>query len=228
MNMKSNRSGFSMIEVLVASTIMMMMVMMLGMLFQQTSLAWRTGKQRADIYQQVRALFGAIQRDASAAVDKDSLPRHLFQGSGAVPDLPQTFNGSSLSFYTLTGTGFTIEEDAASIPLRSITYVKYSGVKRTVSTFYLLAGGGGYTPPQDKSFSLVDVNLQGVNLTTINFQEVLGPSGNFPSYVTVSAGVTSQGMKSFDVGAASGGPDRTLGTSPTDVRSRDDIKTWVQ
>jgi Tfp pilus assembly protein PilV len=58
MNMKRNNSGFSMIEVLVASTIMIMIVMMLGMLFQQSSQAWRTGKQRADTYQQVRALFG--------------------------------------------------------------------------------------------------------------------------------------------------------------------------
>jgi type II secretory pathway component PulJ len=63
-----------MIEVLVASTILIVLVMLLAMLFQQTSLAWRTGVKRADGYLQIRALVGAIQRDASQAIDIETLP----------------------------------------------------------------------------------------------------------------------------------------------------------
>jgi Tfp pilus assembly protein PilV len=229
--MKKTQSGFSMIEVLVASTIMIMIVMMLGMLFQQTSQAWRTGKQRADTYQQVRALFGSIQRDASTAIDKGSLPKRLFTGNNAISDDSQSFSGT-LSFYTLTGTGFDNDEDARSgqLPRRAITYVTYSGATRTVKTF-LPTIGGGFANGSAQSGAIVNPNLNGatVELTGIIAYDKDGSSVGgsvFPAYVTVSAGVNSAGARSFDIGAASGGPDRTLGTSPTDIRGRDDVKTW--
>jgi type II secretory pathway pseudopilin PulG len=232
MNMKSNQSGFSMIEVLVASTIMIMIVMMLGMLFQQTSQAWRTGKQRADTYQQVRALFGSIQRDASTAIDKASLPTRVFTGNNAISDDAQNFSGS-LSFYTLTGTGFDNDEDARSgqPPRRAITYVTYDmGGQREV-TMYVPLASGGYSKRPAQRTTIVDANLNGaqVQLAGIKSYDEDGNSVGgsvFPAYVTVSAGVNSAGVRSFDIGAASGGPDRTLGTSSTDIRGRDDVKTW--
>jgi type II secretory pathway pseudopilin PulG len=225
--MKSNRSGFSMIEVLVASTIMIMIVMMLGMLFQQTSQAWRTGKQRADTYQQVRALFGAIQRDASAAIDQNSLPQSLIKALGCGD---QNFGGP-LSFYTLTGTGFNNADDLPSgTPRRSITYVTYSGVTRTVKTY--IPSDPGFAAGDSPSGPIVSSSGNGAQVTPPDFKAYYdsktGPSGAnpFPAYVTVSAGVNSAGVRSFDIGAASGGPDRTMGTSPEDIRSRDDVKTW--
>jgi len=230
-NMQKNRSGFSMIEVLVASTIMMMMVMMLGMLFQQTSLAWRTGKQRANTYQQVRALFGAIQRDASASIDQNSLPQRLLGASGPLAGKSQSF-GDALTFFTLTGTGFDNDEEPKNgIPRRSITYVAYNGANRTVTTF-LPRVGGGFDEGSSQQGAIVSSDLNGarVELTGIKAFDNKGDSvagSKFPAYITVSAGVNSQGVRSFDVGAGSGGPDRTLGKSPTDIRGRDDIKTWV-
>ncbi|MEI6645362.1 MAG: prepilin-type N-terminal cleavage/methylation domain-containing protein [bacterium] len=234
--MKRNRSGFSMIEVLVASTIMMMMVMMLGMLFQQTSFAWRTGKQRADTYQQVRALFGSMQRDASAAIDQGSLPQTLFLGNRKMPKVEdQNFNGSTLSFYTLTGTGFDNDDDARSgqAPRRAITLVKYSGNGQRSVTTFLAVGTGGFSIGTPQDGAIVNPNLNGaqVQLTGIKAYDEKGNSASgtkFPAYVTVSAGVNSEGVRSFDVGAGSGGPDRTLGKSAEDIRSRDDIKTWVE
>ena len=231
--MKSNKSGFSMIEVLVASTIMIMIVMMLGMLFQESSRAWRTGKQRADTYQQVRALFGSIQRDASTAIDKGSLPARVFTGNNAISDDPQNFSGS-LSFFTLTGTGFDNDEDARSgqPPRRAITYVKYDmGGQREV-TMYVPLPSGGYSKRPAQRTTIVNANLNGakVQLTGIRSYDEKGISVGgsvFPAYVTVSAGVNSEGVRSFDVGAASGGPDKTLGKSPEDIRGRDDIKTWT-
>jgi Tfp pilus assembly protein PilV len=229
--MKRNNSGFSMIEVLVASTIMIMIVMMLGMLFQQSSQAWRTGKQRADTYQQVRALFGSIQRDASAAIDKNSLPQRLL-ADATFSGKNQVFSGS-LAFFTLTGTGFDQDEDAdrGKEPRRSITYVTYNGSKRTVVTF-LPKTGGGYKEGTSQDGNIVNANLNGANvqLMGIRAYDEKGSSVGgsvFPAYVTISAGVNSEGVKSFDIGAASGGPDRTLGRSPDDVRGRDDIKTWA-
>lgn len=206
--MKRNTSGFSMIEVLVAATILTMIVMMLGMIFQQTSQAWRTGRHRANTYEQVRALFGAIQRDACMAVDEKSLPPEAAT-MGA-----QSFNGASLSFYTLTG---SCEKGN---PLRSITHVAYNGVTRTVTRFQPVM------TPDAQGGPIVDQSSSGVTLGALAFN----PSGAaFPDYVMVSVGITrGTQAQNYDVGAASGGPDQILGTGPGDIRGRDDIKTWVQ
>lgn len=206
--MKRNTSGFSMIEVLVAATILTMIVMMLGMIFQQTSQAWRTGRHRANTFEQVRGLFGAIQRDASMAVDEKALPPELKKTGN------QSFTGSSLSFYTLSGSS------EKNKPLRAITHVKYDGVKRTVTRF---DPGMGNVP---LSSDIVDQNEKGVTLSSIKFTAV---GGSFPDYVTASAEVKKGSlMKNYDVGAASSGPDRTLGKGPDDIRGRDDIKTWAE
>lgn len=229
--MQKNQSGFSMIEVLVASTIMIMMVMMLGMLFQQSSQAWQTGKQRAKAYQQVRAFFGAIQHDASEAVNTNSLPR-LFSGPSPVPRNPQMFDGS-LAFYTLTGTGFE-----GSMARRSIMYVTYNGGTRTV-TPYKPNASGGYTAgsPQTTQFANPDPGSATIAVGTIEAFafDTAGDTENFdptkhafPAYVTVQASVTPSAIKSYNVGAASSGADRTMGNpqDARDPRGRDDIKTW--
>ncbi len=211
--MKRNNSGFSMIEVLVAATILTMIVMMLGMIFQQTSLAWRTGRHRANTHEQVRALFGAIQRDASMAVDEKSLPKEAVTMGG------QSFNGASLSFYTLTG---RCEKDN---PRRSITHVAYSGVNRTVTRFK------PDMSPEPQQGPIVDQSSGGVTLGTLAF--TCFPDGAlFPDYVTVSVSIIKGAQaQNYDVGAASGGPDQTLGKGPDDNKrgkpGYDDIKTWV-
>lgn len=236
MNVKKKQRGFSMIEVLVAATIMTMIVMMLGMIFQQSSQAWRTGKHRADTYQQVRALFGAIQRDASMAVDQNSLPKSLFSGANAPLSENQTFSGSTLLFYTLTGTGFEADEDARSgrSPLRSLRLVKYSGQGQRAITEFVPGSSGGFLARPVPSTTIVNSSLNGARLELTGFTaefDARGGAGGanaFPTYVTVSAGVQVNGLQSYDVGAASSGPDLTLGKSPGDIRGRDDIRTWVE
>jgi prepilin-type N-terminal cleavage/methylation domain-containing protein len=94
-----NRHGFSMIEVMVAATILVVIVMMLGMLFQQTSVAWRTGLMRSDGYMQLRAFIGALQRDASAMIDANQIPQSLLCNNQK-----QKFESGEIRFYTMTGT----------------------------------------------------------------------------------------------------------------------------
>jgi hypothetical protein len=108
--------------------------------------------------------------------------------------------------------------------------VTYSGSYRTVKTFKK-----GNTPFDDgpqQAGAIVTPNLNGANvkLTDMRAYDEKGrPVGGsvFPAYVTVSAKVDAAGVRSFDVGAASGGPDRTMGGAPDDIRGRDDIKTWA-
>jgi Tfp pilus assembly protein PilV len=207
-SMKRKNSGFSMIEVLVAAMIMVMIVMVLGMIFQQTSQAWRTGRHRANTYQQVRALLGAIQRDANAAIDEKSLPKEMATLGG------QNFKGSTLSFYTLTGSS------EKNKPRRSITHVTYSGVTRTVTCF------DSTMSPETQQGPVVEQSEAGVTLGSLEFDAV---GSSFPDYVTVKVQLKKGSrMQNYDVGAASGGPDQTLGKNVGDVRGRDDIRTWVE
>ncbi len=196
-----------MVEVLVASTILVVIVMMLGMLFQQTSLAWRTGVKRADGFMQVRAVIGAIQRDAAAAVDARSLPQSFVSGG-------QQFSGSTLVFYTLTGKEGN----------RALTKVTYTTAgKRTES---VLQGDGSWSAPTTGNVLPSAGRVGNKSSTTLeNFEANYGqnndlPSEGLPLYITFEANVTASG-NSLDIGAASAGPDRRWGT-------KDDIRTWVE
>lgn len=209
-----------MVEVLVASTILVVIVMMLGMLFQQTSLAWRTGVKRASGYMQVRGAIGAIQRDASAAVDARSLPQELKDKlNGEV----QSFNGT-LKFYTLNGTGVPADQEgqSAPTPLRALSYVTYStSGARTESV--LDGAGNRYDVNEGKPANVLA--FAGLNSASIPKLENIkaefgGPnSQGLPLYISFEASVSGSGAN-LDIGAASAGPDKVWDT-------KDDIKTWV-
>ena len=64
-----NRKGFSLIEVLVATALLVMVVGMIGFVFRQSSMSWDSGIKRADGISQMRAVMGAIERDLHFAVD---------------------------------------------------------------------------------------------------------------------------------------------------------------
>lgn len=65
----NRRSGFTLIEVMVATAVMAIMVVMIGGLFQQASSSWDAGYIRAEGGMAVRAVVGALTRDAATAVD---------------------------------------------------------------------------------------------------------------------------------------------------------------
>ena len=206
-----------MVEVLVASTILVVIVMMLGMLFQQTSLAWRTGVKRASGYMQVRGAIGAIQRDASAAVDARSLPQELKDKlNGDV----QSFNGT-LKFYTLNGTGVPADQEgqSAPTPLRTLTYVTYStSGARTESV--LDGAGNRYDKPPANVLAFAGLNsASSPKLENIKAEfGAMSPLG-LPLYISFEASVSGSGAN-LDIGADSAGPDKVWDT-------KDDIKTWV-
>lgn len=211
---KTDRRGFSMIEVLVASTILTVIVMMLGMLFQSTGLAWRTGVQRADTFMQVRGFFGAIQRDLSAAIDARDLPATLTAGR------QQQFSSSALKFFTLSGKGF----DSSGNPYRALTYITYdTGGNRTEQR---LKAAGGWDA--EVSYNVmtsaerqINPNKPKVNPPIFDPVYAAGASSpDLPLYVNIKASVRSSGY-TLEIGAASAGPDMTWDT-------KDDITTWMQ
>jgi Tfp pilus assembly protein PilW len=62
-------SGFSLIEVLVATTVLMIIVMIVAMVFQQSSGAWSNGTRRANAAMSLRSVLGQVQREIVEAVD---------------------------------------------------------------------------------------------------------------------------------------------------------------
>lgn len=212
-------AGFSMIEVLVAATILIVIVMMLGMLFQQTSLAWRTGTRRADSFMQVRSAVGAIQRDASAAVDARFLPEQFLDGQ-------QNFSGGSLLFYTLTG-AVEVDKNGTTTYNRNLKKITYDSAGNRVEKTRLGSGNWGAEKRSNVlTFAERQSSKNRPNVTLQNFLADFGKgldrldSDGLPLFLTFNARVVSSGY-SLDIGAASAGPDRKWGT-------KDDIKTWVE
>jgi len=69
-NSKSRtESGFSLIEVMVATLILLILVLMTGAVFRAGASAWDTGYAKAEGGTIVRAIVGTIQRELSKAVD---------------------------------------------------------------------------------------------------------------------------------------------------------------
>ena len=222
---KRDRAGFSMIEVLVASTILVVIVMMLGMLFQQTSLAWRTGVRRADSFRQVRSLVGAIQRDASAAVDAREIPATL---KSAVGGSDQKLKAWPLQFYTLTGKGF-VEDNPSKLVLRALSYITYedNGLRKET---VLGADGNGHNPNKEGA-SVSSSKLKQIlktddeQTTTLSdlkavFLDDDTEKKGLPLFLTFTVKVKLS-KNSYEIGAASAGPDKVWGT-------KDDIRTWLE
>ncbi|MCL2104623.1 MAG: hypothetical protein FWH21_06185 [Kiritimatiellaeota bacterium] len=226
-----------MIEVLVASTIMIMIMMMLGMLFQQTSQAWRTGRQRAEALLKARALFGILQRDVSSAVDIYTLHPDLWPDSPnrppALAGLDQSFNSGALRFFTLTGTGYNRDKSAFETdpPLRSLTHVTYQGGTREEIRLMVTDQGGVQRAYSAPAMQLLSQNLGGQALTLNGFDfhyldTGVGGAGRFPSVIIVKARATAS-TDTVEIGAGSAGPNRKWGKEPGDPDGKDDIKTWT-
>ena len=226
-----------MIEVMVAATILVVIVMMLGMLFQQTSVAWRTGLMRSDGYMQLRAFIGALQRDASAMIDANQIPQSLLCNNQK-----QKFESGEIRFYTMTGTLRPDPNNPSTLQdFRALNFITYNtGGKRTQrrlepnGTWSEEESSNVLSPPNiganpDKP----QVAAKGFSFAFQSGTEydiagnVVPNASRYPLFLTVESDVTQKG-RLYDVGAECSGPDKKFGTGPSDVAGKDDIRTWVQ
>ena len=90
--LRAAKPGFTLIELLVAMAILMIIVLMLANLFQQSTRAWSTGMHETNLGVEARAVVNMIQRDLSMA---------LPDGEGTEVQA----SGSTLSFYVLNENG---------------------------------------------------------------------------------------------------------------------------
>ena len=64
-------SGFSLVEILVATTILLVIVVLVSMVFQQQSAAFQAGVDRTQGQSALRSVMGMVSRDLSLAVDSE-------------------------------------------------------------------------------------------------------------------------------------------------------------
>ena len=222
----TDRNGFSMVEVLVAATILIIVVMMLGALFQQSSTAWRIGLMRTGGYAQIRSYIGTLQRDASTMINANQLPRNLLCDGNKEQD----FSSGEVRFYTMTGAD----------DMRALNYITYdlTGYRRsrTLRLDQMSMTGNATWSGEIASDVLkflpneagdnVLVQPQRFRFETSSLAEydrdgnVVSGNRRFPLYLTVDAAIRQSGSM-YDVGAESAGPDKVWGT-------KDDIRTFLE
>lgn len=88
-------TGFSLIEVMVATAVLLVVVLMVGAVFRQASSSWDGGYARAEGGMIVRGVLGSIQRELSQAVDGRRFPGAW---DHADDDGPVFVSGSTLEF----------------------------------------------------------------------------------------------------------------------------------
>jgi len=108
--------GFSLIEVMVATVLLMVIVMMVGLVFRQNVLMWNSGMRRAEGMSLVRVTFGSIERDLRNAVDGTRYKGWNI-GNGGLSEPPLYVSGDG---YTLSFVSFLGEDDDCE-PMR-VTY----------------------------------------------------------------------------------------------------------
>ena len=225
--MKKN-AGFSMIEVLVASSILVIIVMMMGMLFQQGSSAWRVGAKRSDGFMKVRTFLGALERDISQAVDVNALiaarraPTYG-NGSGGNKDPinlnknNQKFSGKELKFLTFSN------------PTNRLSWVTYDLGSFTREEKVLIPENNSWKTLSSRK-KLIDTSANGASLPQFGSVTAVWDDGNgnptttekewLPMYIKFDATFESADT-ALDIGAESAGPDGRFDTD-------DDIRTWSE
>lgn len=197
----SSRAAFSLIEVLVATTVLMIIVLMVAMVFQQGTWSWTAGTRRADTQMTLRTVLGAIQRDLVDAVDA--------RAYGLENSFPEV-SGSFIGFVAMNG------RPTANGLTRAPQRIEYSFADGTVTRFatpVLFVNGkweagdaGAADPPTVLNGSR--------RLKACTFTSVYAPGSDkldLPVRVEIEGRVKSEGKDAL-VQARSLGRDRTRGT----------------
>lgn len=190
-----SRSGFSLVEILIATAILLVIVMMVSIVFQQQSGAIQAGQDRIKGQAALRNTIGIAVRDLSLAVD-----------SADYPDLEKekkkknTFSQGSASF--LATTGDPAENGTA---LQWIQYQNSGGVVSRTVTQIEMKDGKFSTGKSETA----DINDSANRLRQFKFDA--SDSGTFPDSVTVLASFQGSGNASLVSGVCAG-RDKQFGT----------------
>ena len=190
-------AGFTLLEVLVSMSILMVIVLMMATLFGQSTTAWDQGINQAKLGLKGRAVMSMMQNELSQAVCDD--------------ELPCDFQPKSFTIYILA------DEPESSGDPRLVKEVTYSApgsvLRRTEKTVvrgadpYGVYGATASAPLLTNVVSF-SVNWPGGNSTT-----------NLPAWVELNLVLTETMGETAGIKVSSGGRDGPASTN-------DNINTW--
>lgn len=168
-----NRKGFSLIEVLVATALLVMVVGMIGFVFRQSSMSWDSGIRRAEGTTQIRAVIGAIERDLRSAVDAREF------------GMKNDFGKSSATFVAL----LEPEDMDERVPVQ-VSYTIGDKVTRKASVLSYSSGSWSASGGGDSAELLENDSADAV--IHFEFDPVSGDDKDgLPAYVTIRAELTT-------------------------------------
>lgn len=215
------KAGFSLIEVLVSVTILVVVVLIVGMIFQQTSSAWNTGVSKSNAQASIRAIVSAISNDLAKSYDplwSQQVSVNNEEASGSDIDLDEEaieISTHTLSFYIVKDNADILQTQSGSNVLRGISRVEYniSGQWITRKETPLTFDGREINLPEAKFEIESGVDLKFDPVEDENSQIPLGVR------ITIDSSARKT-IENFEIAVGSSGPD---GIWDTD----DDIKPWV-
>jgi len=215
MDRNSKRGGFSLIELLAATVILIIIVLIMSNIFHQSSVAWDGGMRRSNGSMMARSVFGMMTRELAGAVGELSgLPGSYLNDSL----FPSGSGGTLIRFITLNGPTNNISQRAA---MRISYSLSGASIKRKCE---ILNVGGNYgvdwNLTSDEEVAK-NIALSG-SYGGLNFVSSTNTAGDLPPWVRVVMEIEKDADVS-GVGAKSSGPNKVFDSegSPTD----DDIRS---
>lgn len=152
----ARRGGFTLLEVVVATSVLIILTLMVGSLFRQATSSWNAGRVRGEGSMIARSVLGSVSRDLATAID--GRPYGFSGGPEA--------SGGTLEFVCLKSAG------ANGQTVHKITYnVTSTGATRkdeiwdgdsfgSARSFTLFEIGSGVSPIEAVSFEPVGPSAQ--------------------------------------------------------------------
>ena len=191
--------GFTLIEVMAATAILVIIVLIMSTVFHQSSVAWDAGTRKAEGNMMARATLGFMTREMEGAV------AHTDKLAGNIGH-----NLSWVTFVTLGNTTGSLQRI-----VRKITYRLTSGgtIGRLEQT--MTAGSGYGTWDLDAKEADLATNVNDLAFYTA---DGMNHTTNLPAWVRIEMGLNRKDDVS-GVGVRSAGPNKVPGDG-------DDIKSW--
>ncbi len=177
------RGGFTLLELLMAITALMIMVLVLALVFQQTQGSWGAGIRQSGAETTLRSTLGSLERDLTHAIDATAF--------GLESSSYNDFDGASLVFVTLDGTN------------RVPQIVGYEYIDGTLSrwTQQLTAGATGWAPgPSTPAMEQRLTSFQAIP----KYAATSIASSNLPLFVVIDARAPKGGAFSVVSGWSEG------------------------
>ncbi len=194
--LRSAVCGFTLIELLVAMGILMVIVLMMANLFQQSTRSWEGGMRQAEVGLEARAVVNMIQDELSQAVASPNLDGFIA-------------GGDELQFYTLGRD--------ASTTNRQFKRVRYARSGRVLQKTTWIAENYGQLGSSPVTVDLVS-NVERFEVS--NSLGAASPGTNVPDWVGVRLEVAKDSSIS-EVRIWSAGRDGIQGTDDDRL-----LRTW--